>query len=282
MRPHYVAFVLAAACGASEPSIPQGYNVLLQGDWQLAANSEGYYCVRATATEDMYIRGFRPIAPVGTHHTALAYDLQGGMDGTFPCQAKDAGFKLIFGSGVGTDAFELPEGVGFKLPAGEQIILNLHLYNTTDNMLTGTSGIEVERMAPEDVIHETEVIYAIDFDLDVPPGTSTTTGTCTVDGDSTIFGTFPHMHRLGAHMTGAVVHDGVAATFHDAPYNFETQLNYLVGPIEVARGDKIQYRCGYDNPTTSTVHFGDSSDDEMCVLGMYRYPARGSVSLCIN
>lgn len=34
--------------------------------------------------------------------------------------------------------------------------------------------------------------------------------------------------------------------------------------------------------TGATVAFGDSTDDEMCVLGMYRYPATGAVSLCSN
>jgi len=272
------ATLLVLAACAGEPSVPQGYVPLLQGDWSLAPGEEGYYCVRTTATEDMYIRGFRPIAPLGTHHTALAYDLQGGEDGTFRCDAASVGFKLIFGSGVGTAPFELPEGVAFKLPAGEQILLNLHLYNTGDATLTGTSGVEIELMQPTEVVHEAEVIYAIDFDVKVPPGASETAGTCTLDGDSTIFGTFPHMHKLGSHMTGALG----GLTFHDEPYNFETQLNYRVGPIDALRGDKIQYTCGYNNPTSSTVVFGDSTDDEMCVLGMYRYPARGAISLCIN
>ena len=268
---------MLAAC-AGEPSVPEGYVPLLEGTWSLAPGEEGYTCVRTTATEDMYIRAFRPIAPLGTHHTALAYDLSGGEDGTFPCKAQDVGFKLIFGSGVGTTPFELPEGIAFKLPAGEQILLNLHLYNTGDEPLTGTSGVEIERIPLEEVVHEAEVIYAIDTNVRVPPGPSTTIGTCTLGTETTIFGTFPHMHTLGTHMTGAL--GGV--TFHDQPYDFEEQLNYRVGPVQAVAGDKIQYTCKYDNPGETTVVFGDSTDAEMCVLGMYRYPARGSISLCLD
>jgi hypothetical protein len=279
----YVAILLAVAACSREPApIPEGFHTLLAGDWSLPAGKEGYYCVRITVPEDMYVRGFRPIAPIGTHHTALAFALEGGADGGFPCEASDAGFRLIFGSGLGTETFELPDGIAMKLPAGEQIILNLHLYNTSDAVLSGRSGVEVERVAPEDVVHEAEVIYALNFDVRVTPGVSTSVGECTIDGTSTVFGTFPHMHRLGTHLKGTAMRATGAEVFHDLAYNFETQLNYRVGPVEMLRGEKVRYECTFDNPTAQTVEFGDSTDAEMCVLGMYRYPARGSVSLCID
>jgi hypothetical protein len=277
-----IAVALVAACSSEPAPIPQGFHTLLAGEWSLPAGNEGYYCVRTTVPEDIYVRAFRPIAPIGTHHTALAFALEGGADGGFPCEASDAGFRLIFGSGLGTEPFELPDGIAMKLPAGEQLMLNLHLYNTSDAVLTGRSGIEIERVAPEDVVNEAEVIYALNFDVNVTPGVSKTTGECTIDGNSTIFGTFPHMHRLGTHMTGTAMRAAGAETFHDLAYNFETQLNYRVGPVEMLRGEKVRYECTFDNPTAQTVRFGDSTDSEMCVLGMYRYPARGSVSLCID
>src|SRR5258705_4486216 len=77
------------ACGGSgggggDDGIPTGFVPLVGGDWTMPVGQEGYYCVRATVTEDMYVHGFRPIAPNGTHHTALAYDLQGGADRRLP------------------------------------------------------------------------------------------------------------------------------------------------------------------------------------------------------
>lgn len=290
-----LAFGFLVACGGGGPgdppgddgmgddTVPTGFQPLVAGDWEMPVDTEGYYCVRATVTEDMYVHGFRPIAPAGTHHTALAYDLQGGPDGGFPCTAADTGFKLIFGSGLGTDPYELPEGVAFKLVAGDQVILNLHLYNTTDAPLTGHSGIEVERIAPEAVVHEAETIYALDFNLVVPVGESTYQATCTIDGDSTIVGLFPHMHRLGTHMKATAMRAGLEpAVIHDQPYMFGEQLNYAINPIDVKDGDQVQFECGFDNETGATVVFGDSTDDEMCVLGMYRYPATGAASLCFH
>ena len=277
-----VAAALCACSGSSGPEIPQGYVPLVTGDWTMDPGHEGYWCVRATAQEDLYIKSFKPIAPRGTHHTALSLSGGPGSDGAYPCKASDAGFKLLFGSGLGTEPFTLPEGVAFKLPAGEQVVLNLHLYNTGDTPIGGTSGIEIERIAAEDVVHEAETIYALNFNVNVTPGSSATTGKCKLDSDSTLFGVFPHMHKLGSRMTGTALHGDQQIVFHDAPYNFEEQLNYSITPLQLSRGDSIQYTCGFTNPTGETVTFGDSTDKEMCVLGVYRYPATGTVSLCID
>jgi hypothetical protein len=268
----------AGGCGTNAPDVPTGFQPLLSGDWMMPPGQEGYVCVRATVAETMHIHGFKPIAPLGTHHTALAIDLQGGTDGTFACEAKDVGFKILFGSGLGTEPYELPEGVDFTLEGGTQVILNLHLYNTTDAPITGTSGVQVERVADQDVVHEAEVIYALDTNLKVPQGDSVATHTCTFASKSTIVGLFPHMHRLGTRMTAALG----AQAFFDQPYSFEQQLNYTTDPLEVASGDKVTYSCGYTNATGHDVAFGESTNDEMCVLGMYRYPSEGAISLCID
>ena len=46
---------------------------------------------------------------------------------------------------------------------------------------------------------------------------------------------------------------------------------------KIARlGDKIKVTCTYMNPDATPIMWGDSSDEEMCFGGMYRYPATGS------
>lgn len=279
-----LAVLSLVGCGSDKPedTVPTGFQPLLSGDWSMPPGQEGYVCVRATVPETMYIHAFQPVAPLGTHHTALAIDLQGGDDGTFACEAKDVGFKILFGSGVGTAPYALPDGVAMTLEAGTQVILNLHLFNTTDAPITGTSGIDVERVAQADVVNEAEVVYALDTDLDVPPGDSVATHSCTFNVASTIIGVFPHMHRLGTRMTASVEHAGGSQMFFDHDYTFEQQLNYATDPVQVVDGDKVNYQCGFTNPTGQDVQFGESTNDEMCVLGMYRYPAQGSISLCIN
>ena len=279
------AIVLVACSDEGTPPmdmVPTDFVSLLTADWNMAPEDEGYWCARTTADRDLYIKEFRPIAPQGTHHTALSLDAAGGEDGVFPCEASTTGFQILFGSGLGTESFALPEGVAFKVEAGTQLLLNLHLYNYGDAMLTGRSGIEVKLANPVDVVHEAETIYVMNFDLEVPTGESTHTVECTMRSPTTVFGVFPHMHTLGTHMKGVVHRGGIGGeqvVIHDLPFDFEEQLDYAVEPIEVGDDDVITGDCTFFNPG-DPVSFGDSTDSEMCVLGIYRYPREGSLSLC--
>lgn len=71
-----------------------------------------------------------PFSPLGTHHTVLAIGSL-STDNT------------LYASGVGTNKVMFPKGVGLKIPAGELIVLQLHVFNTSAEALSGTSGIEI-------------------------------------------------------------------------------------------------------------------------------------------
>jgi hypothetical protein len=259
------------------------FTSLVSADWTMAPGTEGYWCARVTVPVDTYIQEFRPIAPLGTHHTALSIDDSGGPDETFECSAGTIGFNILFGSGVGTTPFAMPEDIAFKIPAGSQVLLNLHLYNVSNADLTGTSGVEVRTVAPVDEAHQAEVVYVSNFSLSVPPGDSVQDAECTMTDDTTVFGVFPHMHRLGSNMRGVASTGAGEVVLHDRAYTFEEQLNYRTDDlVPLAAGDVITAQCSFSNDTGETVGFGDSSDKEMCVLGVYRYPASGGNSLCFD
>jgi hypothetical protein len=289
LLPVFLAFPLAACASDPPPGddVPEDYVPFIEADWTMPAGTEGYWCARVTVAEDLYVKGFRAVAPPGTHHTALGMAGSTGPDGTFPCEASTVGFQMLFGSGVGTAPFEMPEGVAYKIPAGEQVLLNLHLFNTTTSEMTGTSGIDLLLASEDEIEFEAETAYIGTFEIEIPPGEVTQTARCTMQADATIFGVFPHMHKLGTHIRG-VVHESEEETDEprmliDQGYSFEEQLNYDVAPgVEVRAGDVVRADCTFDNPGPGTVGFGDSTDDEMCVLGVYRYPARGGISICFN
>jgi hypothetical protein len=50
----------------------------------------------------------------------------------------------------------------------------------------------------------------------------------------------------------------------------------------MAAGDRVRVECTHQNTTGSTVRFGDSSLQEMCFAGLYRYPAAGGYFICTN
>ena len=259
---------------------------LVGGEWSLAGSSEGYVCVRHTVTETMFISQFRPVAPLGTHHTVLTYSPTATRpDGTEPCAAFTNAANMIYGSGVGTELLEFPEGVAIRLEPGNQLLLNLHLFNTDGSRLEGYSAIEVVLMDEADVVHEAEVLLAGAEFFSIPERSSghEINGRCTMRGDVNVFAVMPHMHQFGTFMHVTADRGGEITTLHEDRYSFDDQAYTTFDAFPMANGDRIRVLCRYDNPTADPVGWGDSTLAEMCYAGVYRYPrlASGGIT-CTN
>jgi hypothetical protein len=232
----------------------------------------------------VYLDEFTPVIPRGTHHTVLTVnETPDAPDGVTECDATENGERNVYGSGVGTLKRVLPAGVAIRLRAGEQLLLNLHLFNASDEPLRGTSGTLVKTIDEADVEHEAEGVLAGPIALDIPVGRVTQEGQCTFREGGTIIAVAPHMHQLGVHMK-VVAHssnDGEVVLF-DGPYSFEEQLQHPVDFVSMTAGDTVSVECTYENDTGETVHWGDSSLDEMCFAGLLRYPAQGNGFACLD
>lgn len=275
-----------AADASIDTAIPDGWVSLLEGDWSLNAGEEGYYCVYFTVPRDMYIKAFRPLIPPGTHHTVVTINNGDDADGTRRCGVGDNGQNMIYGSGVGSPDFVFPAGIGLHLTAGTKLIANLHLYNASDEPLTGRSGALVQEATAAEIQHEAEIVLAgPTITLRVPPGMSTQSGNCQLsnvtDEPITVFALSQHMHKLGKHMRSVVTRGSEQIELQDIPYNFETQTFQLKTPtVELRPGDTLTTYCTYDNTTGQQVGFGESSDDEMCFTDLFYYPAQGAPFIC--
>lgn len=276
---------LSGACGAAvlpvQPEVAflseagDGWLRLIQADWELVPGSEGYRCVRRTVPEDVYITAFKPLSPVGTHHTALVVDREPSEpDGVTVCGVLVNGERRLQGVGAGTGPISLPDGVAMKVAAGDQLLMNLHLFNPNDGSLSGTSGMLVKTAAAEAVEHEAEVILAGPLSLHVPPGEVTQTGGCTLRSPATLFSVGPHMHQLGVHMK-IIAHSSIVGerVVHDDAFAFDHQLQYQIDEVPLAAGDRVSLECMYMNDTGRIVRWGDSSLDEMCFASLGLYPA---------
>ncbi|HKP59302.1 MAG TPA: hypothetical protein VJV78_21410 [Polyangiales bacterium] len=264
-----------------QPEVPlladagDGWQRLIEADWELAPGSEGYRCVRRTLSQDVFVTAFSPLLPGGTHHTVLVVASHpDAPDGVTVCSVGTNGERRLQGAGAGTPSASLPEGVAMKIGKGEQLLMNLHLFNPGDQPLRGTSGMRVNTVAAPDVKFQAEVVLAGPLGLSIPRGHVVQRGSCTFGSDVTVFSVGPHMHQLGVHakLTAHSSIDG-ERVLHDAAYDFTHQLVYQVEPIKLAKGDKIDIECTYENTTDRTVTWGDSTLDEMCFAGVGLYPA---------
>jgi Copper type II ascorbate-dependent monooxygenase, C-terminal domain len=280
--------LLIAACGTDgsvtpEPDAALGMTNLITSSWSLAPGTEMYQCTRFTVTHDMYISEIRPTAPQGTHHTVLSLAQGSGVpDSTYTCTDpfEFGNLGIIYGSGLGSVPFVFPPGIGMKITAGQQVHINLHLFNAGDSTLTGTSGIDVKEVAQADVQHEARTAIWGQQTINLAAGTSTVTGACTVGSPVTVIALQPHMHQLGTHFKMTETPSGgTESTLYDETYGFDAQVHRMVTPfLSLAAGDHLSVACTYNNTTGGPVTFGESTRDEMCFAGTWYYPA--STRLC--
>lgn len=269
----------------ADAGTPPALRTLATADWTVPPNDELYVCVLVTIPDEIFVSEFHPLIPAGTHHTVLTFAPPGaGPDGMSTCDGFTNGPRMIYGSGLGTDPLIFPEGVAVRIPAGSQLLLNLHLFNFDATPLRGTSAVMARTVSPAAVVHEAEMTLAgVDARLNVAArSVSTANGTCTVRADTTMFALFPHMHQTAIHQKVTVMRDAVETIVMDDDYTFDEQYYRLISPgVQLRAGDQIHVACTYDNPSEART-FGESSNDEMCYAGVYVYPAGSFFLTCTD
>lgn len=271
-----------AATAGSDASVPPGFQMLISRSWTMDQGTQGYKCVRIQVPSDMWVTAFRSLAPIGTHHSVLTISTTSTQLGDYDCGPGTLDNQMLYAAGVGTDDNEFPPGVAIHLAAGTYVNLNLHLYNTTDNTLTETSGVLVKTVDAASVVHEADMQFSGTFQINVPSDNQvhTATGSCKVANDFHVFTLWPHMHQTAIHQSLAITHNSSTSMMLDTDYNFTEQKNYPMVDTVIHTGDTITTTCSYQNSTGTVKTFGDSSDEEMCFTGIYRYPAGGNLFAC--
>ena len=261
-----------------------GWQRLMEVDWQLSGTSEGYRCKTFTIPEDIYIVAFAPQSPPGTHHSTYGVSSNTSRpDEVVSCGVGSGGERRLQGSGAGSEPSELPKGVAMPLRKGDQVLMNLHLFNFDAKPLSGRSGMWVKTVPASEVEHEAEAVLAGPLQLSIPVGRSTQRGACTLHSDATVFGIGPHMHQKGVHLSATASTATGSIPLYDGDYDFSHQLNHPIEPVQLKAGDRVMVECTYLNDTDAPLHWGDSTLDEMCFISMSLYPAGGYSGLpCSN
>jgi hypothetical protein len=183
--------------------------------------------------------------------------------------------------GAETEGVHYPEGTAMKMDG--YVTLQLHVLNAADAPVTIPSfkmnlvGTDAEGMLP------IGVVVVAPREISIPPGATEykVTGTCNPPEDiENVVAIYPHMHKLGRQIRIGMTPAGGAPTdLLNVSWDFEHQAIYTVGG-SATTADSLQVECTYDNPTSKTVTFGESTTDEMCAGIIYHYPAVSDFKFC--
>ena len=181
---------------------------------------------------------------------------------------------LVYTPGNGTDAW--PAGMAKKIPAGSDIVLQMH-YTATDTRKKDQTrvGIVFAKDRPE------KAVYTLQLNNDrfvIPPGDPEyhVTVSGTLPNDALLLSLFPHMHLRGKgfeYMT--VAPDGrVDVLLNIERYDFNWQLTYrLANPLLLRAGTRLTCTATFDNSAnnprnpdpSAEVRFGEQSWEEMMI-----------------
>jgi hypothetical protein len=273
----------AYSAEATDGPTADGWTPLIARSWSLAPGATNTYkCTRIQVPGDLWIAGFRAASPPGTHHEVLTISTSSTATGDYDCTAGSLDTEMLYAAGVGTDDLVFPAGIAMHLPAGTYINLNLHLFNATDNPISGSSGILVKAVQPTDVQHQADMMFSGTFSITIPSDGQPhpAQGGCTAPSDWHIFTLWPHMHQTAVHQSWTYTHAGTPTTLLDDDFRFAEQRNYPIADTLIHKGDTINTVCTYINNTGTVMTWGDGSDKEMCFTGMYKYPAGGGLFQC--
>jgi len=239
---------------------------------------EGYYCFSFHVAFNGKTQGLGFYKHVDNtqviHHWLLYKMVTPQIDGlAIGCIGFHAYGALLAGWAPGGSDWFLPKDVGMDLGSGD-FILEVH-YNNSGAPTTDSSGVDVcttTNLRP----NTAGLFWLGTMDINIPAGqTGTAQSHCSpqIQAPLHVLRSWPHMHRLGRHLTTEVVRakTGAIEPVVDVAFDFNSQNQYNT-PLLVNPGDRLDTTCTYDNTTTSSVGFGESTTSEMCFDFTVAYP----------
>jgi mono/diheme cytochrome c family protein len=208
--------------------------------------------------------------------------------------------KAIYAWAPGGPPYLLPEAAGFPVKAEEKTHLMVQVHYSNLKQLDGQEDATELGLCMTDKPrpYDADIMWVGGYDFKLPPH-QTSTVECTLSflGGATqflpihVFQAWPHMHQLGLRLESELIQPSgskVSLGLAD-PYSFYDQVVYPMD-VTIYPGDKIATRCTWNNTTSSTVKWGEATNEEMCfnllayypriALPQYGSPAAAALSPC--
>jgi mono/diheme cytochrome c family protein len=229
-----------------------------------------YLTVKTNFTEDRWIQAaeIRSTGRDAVHHV-IAFVRAPGIN-----QGNEQ--SLLCGYAPGEQPAVFPAGMAKKVPAGADIIFQMH-YTPNGKALKDVTTLGLI-FAKEPVKHQVLTRGVLQMRFEIPPGAPSheVRSQYTFNQDARITSFMPHMHLRGKDFV-YIAHfpDGTKKTLLNIPrYDFNWQTYYVPKePVLMPKGTKLECIAHYDNSPankfnpdpTKAVKWGDQTWEEMMI-----------------
>jgi hypothetical protein len=245
--------------------------------YTLQPGEEKYFCYTTNlpADRDIAITRMAPAYGPATHHILLSQAVV--PEPTFsecPVLIKQT-WVPIYAGGKDSGPLELPANTGFTpLAPGQQLVMQLHLQNATDAPISGHTAMRIDYVEATPDLIRAGFAGMDNRKLDIPAHSDAAMNEmgCVMSAELGVFAMLGHMHKRGTHLDVSRGATAGQEMLYEEPWNFDAQPVIPVS-IKLNPNDNLHLRCTYRNDGAAPVVYGESSDNEMCVLIMYYAPA---------
>lgn len=238
-------------------------------------NIEYCYYSKYILREKTPFRAGQGFQAPGGHHVVAYWRADPQPETTHPCTEDDM-LKMHVLSGGGAEAGNgiingLPEGTAFHVPAGAQIILNVHVLNASPKPIDSQAVVNLYRADPS--LQPISSFYVTGTDLTIPVGESKSYHTsCPAKYPMKVVRLLGHMHEWGTRSQITITRPTLPPDpVYDKPGSPEFSYNPpaldfpISAPLQINAGDVIGATCTWKNTTDHALSF----PDEMCAAFGY-------------
>jgi Copper type II ascorbate-dependent monooxygenase, C-terminal domain len=257
---------------------------------QPGADREGCEYAVAPNRRPMDVAGFELNVTPGAHHFVLweylgkdqsSTDFWTGIQyapgcvGLGPQDAFVSNANLFGMVSSATKRIRFPPGVAVRLEPHAIVYPNLHLHNYTAAPIAAQAVFNLIPARPGSVQHHAQAFTIGSWDINIPAqGTASLTGEWHAPANMNLVQISTHQHHRGTRMTV----DQIDAAGNDvgelvtSPDWEHPSVTWYTTAKPIRAGEGLRFTCEWSNPDDHPVHFGVTTEDEMCFVGGYFYP----------
>lgn len=281
-----IALALAACSSGLDVDPPENGLQLRMPPTEVAPGKEVLLCTYLKPLDkELMIKSFTMHQTPGGHHAALFSVISPQASGTNPCAdpetaaggAEMANWRPV---AAGVDDTHLPPGVGLRIPAGKQLMMQSHFVNAGAEVMVSESAINLTsydgtpaQVADYLVLNELNSV-------NLPRGESSMDRECVQSHDVNIISMLGHLHQYGILLR--VELEALDGTWNELYKETDgkllrerppTRVFPPEAPMVVKAGQKWRYTCGWNNTTDHEIKW----PEEMCATFMMYYPSKGFI-----
>lgn len=229
----------------------------------------------------------RPDAPL---HSCPPLDVLSGIN---PSRA-----PLYIGE-VPKESFRLPDGVGYRLRAGQAYTIEGHFLNASAKTVQASAELVLVPKPAGSSVQQADMLFLSattqlgkkydGISPGLPPAVGTAPTATTIDPaffglpddltDVNYFALTSHQHHLGTRVVvskSQSLSEAGEPLYENTDWEHPPLKRFASPPLTFKHGEGFRWQCSYANSTKKYVTFGQSAlTNEMCILWAYYYPATG-------